>query len=276
MASNCDCIEPILDAVDVVKFDANETTTTLAADESISNDAPDVSDTVDVVKFDTNETTTAVTVDESTSNNTPNTSDTISQIEKQVTNEYSTAPNTHSHAQNTHRYTDLANNLASSTMTLVIQRSKPLILKLRNPEYTWLCNAIKPQGNIESTIDSLGDELVAHLTATVNSIRNEVKSARPQPDEENYELKMVAYLEFVKCITHIMNSLTGVFDDFLTEYRRLIDQLWDHLQQSAHPDTDRFIQQFQSRTEKIFHNAVTNKIEPLFKAIDSKLNPPEQ
>ncbi|CAF1305482.1 unnamed protein product [Adineta ricciae] len=276
MASNCDCIEPILDAVDVVKSDANETTTEVAIDESASNDAPNVPDTIDIVKFDTNETTTAVAVDESTSNNTPNTSDTISQIKKQVTDEYSTAPKNHSRGQNTHRYTSLANNLASSTMTLVIQRSKPLILKLRNPEYTWSCNAIKPQGNIESTTNSLGNELVAHVTATVNSIRNEVKSARPQPDEENYELKMAAYLEFVKCITHMINSLTGVFDDFLTEYRRLIDQLWDHLQQCAHPDTDRFIQQFLSQVEKIFRDAVTNKIELLFKAIDSKFNPSEQ
>ena len=166
--------------------------------------------------------------------------------------------------------------LFQSTVTLVIQRSKPLILKLRNPEYTWWGNAIRPQGNIESTINTLGDELVANTTATVNSIRNEIKSARPQPDEENYELKMAAYLELVKCATHIINSVTEAFDESLTEYRRLIDQFWDHLQNSADSDIHNSVRQFESQTEQIFRNTVTNKIEPLFNAIDSKLNPSEQ
>ena len=80
MASNCDCIESILDAVDVVKSDASEITATLVSNKSTSDDAPDVANTVEDVKFDTNETTTAVAVDEPTSNNTPNTSDTISEV----------------------------------------------------------------------------------------------------------------------------------------------------------------------------------------------------
>ena len=168
--------------------------------------------------------------------------------------------------------------LFQSTVTLVIQRSKPLILKLRSPNYSWggIGSAIKPQDDIESTINSLGDELVAHVTATVNSIRNEIKSARPQPDEENYELKMAAYLDLVKCATHIINSVTEAFDESLTEYRRLIDQFWDHLQNSADSDIHNSVRQFESQTEQIFRNTVTNKIEPLFNAIDSKLNPSEQ
>ncbi|CAF1431270.1 unnamed protein product [Adineta ricciae] len=202
----------------------------------------------------------------------------VSRVETQVTNEHSTAPKTHSHGQNTHRYTDLTTNLASSTVTLIIQRSKPLILKLRNPSHAWggLGSAVKPQNDIESTINSLGDELVAHITATVNSIRNEVKSARPQPDEENYELKTAAYQELVKSITHIMNNLTATLDDFFIEYRKLIDRFWDHIRNCADSDVPDSVQQFENQTEKIFRDAVTNKIEPLFKAIDSKLNPSEQ
>ncbi|CAF1431404.1 unnamed protein product [Adineta ricciae] len=202
----------------------------------------------------------------------------VSKVETQVTNEHSTAPNTHSHRQNTRRYTDLANNLASSTVTLVMERSKPLILKLRNPSHAWagLGSAIKPQDDIESTINSLGDELVAHVTATVNSIRDEVKSARPQPDEENYELKTAAYQELVKSAAHIINNLTEALDDFFIEYRKLIDQFWDHIQNCANSDVPDSVRQFENQTEKIFRDAVTNKIEPLFKAIDSKLNPSEQ
>ncbi len=156
-----------------------------------------------------------------------------------------------------------------------MERSKPLILKLRNPQYSLfgLGSAITPENDIESMIGELGDELIQHITDAVNTIRNETKRARPNPGEENYELKMVAYQELLAYITQIMNTLTNVFSYSLTEYRILVDQLWDNIQRSQNVnEVQNYIKEFLHQSEKMFHDAVTISIEPLFKVIETKLN----
>lgn len=159
-------------------------------------------------------------------------------------------------------------------MTIVLERCKPLILKLRNPQrqYFGFGGAIKPQNEVERMIDELGDELVAYVTDAVNSIRDEVKRARPQENEENYEMKMTAYLELVTFITQMIKNLTNIFSNSLADFRQLIDQLWQDIQRSQNDnEIQQHIQQFLRVTEQSFQCTVSENIEPLFEVIETKI-----
>jgi uncharacterized membrane-anchored protein YjiN (DUF445 family) len=163
-------------------------------------------------------------------------------------------------------------------VTIVIERLKPLILKLRNPQYSFfgLGNPIIPQDDIGRMVDELGEELIVYVTDAVNSIRDEVKRARPHQDEENYDLKIVAYQELLAYITQIMKILTNVFSHSLTECRRLIDQLWEDIQRSQNEnEVQHYIQQFLHETEQLFQHELSNNIEPLLEVIETKMNVPK-
>lgn len=161
-------------------------------------------------------------------------------------------------------------------MTLVRERSRPLILKLQNPGksvFNLFGSVKKPEEAIEPMIDDLGKELVDLVSRNVNGIRDETKRARPQPGETNYENKIKAYLELVNYVTEMVNRLSNVFTEALTEYRQLIDRLWNNLQ-SSHDDheTQRHAQQFLQDSEQIFRDALKQHVEPLLKTIETKLH----
>ena len=150
-----------------------------------------------------------------------------------------------------------------------------MILKLHNPQRTCfgLGSAILRQDEVEQMIDELGDELMAYHTQAVNSVRNEVKQARPHASEENFDVKMAAYLELVKYITNVMKTLTDVLNSAFTEFRQLIDHLWEDIQQSqSDHEVQEHIQQFLRKTEQTFQGAVSKNIEPLFTTIEANMN----
>lgn len=132
-----------------------------------------------------------------------------------------------------------------------------------------------PEKEVEQMVDELGNELVGYLTETLNSLRNEVKQARPQEGEENYQMKMAAYLELLSYITNVIKTLTDVLSHSLAEFRQLIEQLWKDIQQSQDENqVQQHVQEFLHKTEQTFQDAVSKKIEPLFAAIEGKINIP--
>ena len=160
-------------------------------------------------------------------------------------------------------------------MTIVLERAKPLILKLRNPEYGFfgLGQARKPEADIEKTINALGEELVESISKAIYAIRDETKRARPQPEEENYQARMEAYLALLGYVTDIINRLGSVFSKSLTEYRRLINELWDNLQRvDSDNEREQYVQRFLTQSEQNFRDAIKSDIEPLLESVENKLN----
>ena len=161
-------------------------------------------------------------------------------------------------------------------MTIVLERAKPLILKLRNPEYSLfgLGHARKPEADIEKAIKALGEELVESISKAIYAIRDETKRARPHPQEENYQARMEAYLALLGYVTDIINRLGSVFSKSLTEYRRLINELWDNLQR-VDSDNERqqsCVQHFLTQSEQNFRDALKSDKEPLLESVENTLN----
>jgi hypothetical protein len=119
-------------------------------------------------------------------------------------------------------------------------------------------------------VDELGDELIEYVSQSIYTIRDETKRARPQPGEDNYEMKMEAYRKLLAFVTEMINRLKTMFTESLTEYRRLIDQYWIHLQ-AAQNDNEReaYTQQFLEQSSQNFRDAIKKNIEPLIESVQS-------
>ncbi len=161
------------------------------------------------------------------------------------------------------------------TITIVREKCKTLILKLSSRERTFpiFGEFIKPEENINQIIDELGDDLTRHVIESVNSIRDEVKKARPSEDDPNYQEKIQVYKALLEYVTNLIKELTNVFNESLTNYRRRVEKLWDDLQSTSDwEQINQFIKQFENESEFLFDDAIQKYINPHLCSIESKLN----
>lgn len=160
------------------------------------------------------------------------------------------------------------------TKTIVQEKCKTLILKLRSSErryYGW-GGLIKPEENIDQIIDAMGDDLIQTTTESINKIREEVKKARPNKDDTDYESKMQAYKDLLDYTTNLINQLTKVFEESLTNYRLSIEKLWDDIKnQSDLNETNNIFIKFEEDSQNIFINAIQKYLTPYLDTIESKV-----
>ena len=156
----------------------------------------------------------------------------------------------------------------------MLDKLKPLVLKLRNPDrkYLGFGGAIKPEQNIEQMIDSLGQELLQTLTEHVNGLRDQVKQARPQPGEDQFEQRMAAYTELANSVTQLIRLLSDAVTQSLAEFQQLINELWDEMQKCVSEEqTERVVEGFHKKTEDLFRRLLSEGINPKRDLIKEKL-----
>ena len=149
------------------------------------------------------------------------------------------------------------------TTTLVLDKIKPLVLILKNPDRKRSESdaTIKPDENIDQVIDSLGHELRETLNEHSDAIRNEIQQTKPQPNEENYEQKKFAYIRLVTGVTRLINMMSEEVKVSLIQFRQLINQLWDQIQSATDEvEAERFVQEFQKKTTDIFDELLSKFI----------------
>ena len=161
------------------------------------------------------------------------------------------------------------------TITIVQEKCKTLILKLRSAEriYFGWGELTKPVDEIDQTINELGDQLTRHVIKSVNGIRDQVKKARPDKDDPQYQLKIDIYQNLLEFVTNLIKELTKVFNESLTNYRLRVEQLWNDLQATSDlQQIHILIEQFEKDSETIFYNAIEEYLTPHLSIIESKLN----
>jgi hypothetical protein len=146
---------------------------------------------------------------------------------------------------------------------------------LRNPQraYYFIGASIKPEEDIDRIIDELGNDLTRYVIENINSIRDEVKNARPREDDPNYENKVEIYKELLEFVTDLIKQLTNVFNESLTNYRLRVEQLWNDLQSTSDwSQIEEFIQRFEKESESLFDNAIQKYLNPHLHSIEFQLN----
>lgn len=168
----------------------------------------------------------------------------------------------------------LKKNYIKITKTIVLEKCKTLILKLRSCErrYYGFGELVKPEDDIDKIIDTMGDDLIRTTSESLNKIREEVKKSRPNKDDVDYEAKIEAYKNLLDCTTNLINQLTKVFGESLTNYRLSIEKLWDDIKgQSDLNETNNIFVKFEEDSQNIFINALQKHLAPYLDAIESKI-----
>jgi hypothetical protein len=168
----------------------------------------------------------------------------------------------------------MCNNIFLKAIGNIVQeKCNKVILKLQNPSRTYLSfgTAIKPEIDIDEIINELDTELILSVIETVKVIQNEVRSVHPSTDDPNYKLKLDVCGSLLKYIRQLLNVLTTAFKETLTDYRIYVDQLWGCIQSA----TDRqkaaaLIQQFQTKSKKLFDDVVLDSLDPHLDVIETK------
>ena len=159
-------------------------------------------------------------------------------------------------------------------MTIVQEKCKTLVLKLRAPDYRCLGlgEVIKPEDDIDKIIEQLGSDLTQSVIVAINSIQTEVKKTRPSENEVDYEVNIQIYKNLLEYVKDLIKELTKVFDESLTTYRFRIEQLWNNLQMSSNQDMmDYYIKEFLQESEKLFADAAQKYLNSYLNIIESSI-----
>ncbi|CAF0897542.1 unnamed protein product [Rotaria sordida] len=169
----------------------------------------------------------------------------------------------------------IENNLVNGTITIVREKCKTLILKLRTPNRRYLVfgGLVKPEDDIGRIIDELGDALTQNVIEAINGIREEVKKARPNENDIDYQLKIRAYKELLEYMTNLMKELTKVFDESLTNYRIRVEQLWNDLEHTYDlNEINNYIEKFKNESEQLFADPIQKHLDGYLNIIELKMN----
>ncbi|CAF0992132.1 unnamed protein product [Rotaria sordida] len=169
----------------------------------------------------------------------------------------------------------IENNLVNGTITIVREKCKTLILKLRTPNRRYLVfgGLVKPEDDIDRIIDELGDTLAQKVIEAINGIREEVKKARPNENDIDYQLKIQIYKDLLEYVTNLIKKLTKVFDESLTDYRIRVEQLWNDLEHTYDlNEINNYIEKFKNESEQLFADPIQKHLDGYLNIIELKMN----
>jgi hypothetical protein len=128
------------------------------------------------------------------------------------------------------------------------EKLKTLVLKLKpNSRYPDLSSHDPDQ------LDKFVDESIANLQNTLisntNDLRQRIKQARPDPDDPQYNTKMIAYKELLEQMIPIMQKLQNVIGQMLDELHDLVGQLWNDISKNDGNNIKRLLEEHKCRAE---------------------------
>ncbi|CAF0999183.1 unnamed protein product [Didymodactylos carnosus] len=88
-----------------------------------------------------------------------------------------------------------------------------------------------------------------------------IASAKPKPDEPDYDIKRQNYVKLLKFFNETVKLLQGVFNVVICDYTAFFDKLWTHLCQGD--DTTNMTEAFQRKMEQFLKQHVYDHIEKI-------------
>jgi CRISPR/Cas system CSM-associated protein Csm2 small subunit len=104
------------------------------------------------------------------------------------------------------------------------------------------------------------------LLKHIDKIEQQVLSARPLPNDPDYEEKRQAYCEMIKVILELIKKLQDTCDNIFSQYFEFFDLLWDAIKQGK--DSKTMIKQFTSKIEK----ETQERWKPFFEILDDVIH----
>ncbi|CAF1349298.1 unnamed protein product [Adineta steineri] len=181
--------------------------------------------------------------------------DVIKQTVEWINDTAQTSSN-HNNSSDINRGVDATGATSSSTLTQTVTTSirkncselKTLVLRLkpdnRQPDLSSLDSK-----QLDTFVDEMIGDFQNTFTNNINDLRARIKSARPDPSDPNYTIKMDLYQDLLTTMVPVIQKIQSLAGQLLNELQALIDQLWDDICKNNGREVDRLLDEHAHRTE---------------------------
>jgi archaellum component FlaC len=128
------------------------------------------------------------------------------------------------------------------------KKLKSLVLKLKPSRHHQDLSSLNPD-QLDTFVDEMIDDLRNNLISNTNDLRERIKQARPDPNDPQYDAKMMIYKELLEQMIPVMQKLQDFVGQILDELHALVRQLWDDISKNDGKEVDRLLEEHERRTE---------------------------
>jgi hypothetical protein len=144
---------------------------------------------------------------------------------------------------------------------------KTLVLKLKPSGRQADLSSLNSE-QLDAFVDEMTGDLRDTFTSNINDLRERIKSARPDPSDPNYAVKMQLYQELLTNMVPVIQTIQSLTGQILDELQALINQLWDDICKNNGKGVDRLLDEHARRTEAHINQTFLGPLEVL----EAKLN----
>ena len=102
---------------------------------------------------------------------------------------------------------------------------------------------------LNTFVDEMVGDLQDSFTRNINGLRDQIKSARPDPSDPNYVVNMQLYQELLSTMVPVIQKIQALAGQILDELHALINQLWDDICKNNGTQVDSLLEEHARRTE---------------------------
>ena len=102
---------------------------------------------------------------------------------------------------------------------------------------------------LDTFVDDMVNDLQGTFTRNINDLRDRIKSARPDPSDPDYAVKMQIYEELLSMMVPIIKEIRVLAGEVLDELHALINHLWDDICKNNGTNVDRLLEEHARLTE---------------------------
>ncbi len=144
---------------------------------------------------------------------------------------------------------------------------KTLVLKLKPGGHQPDLSSLNPK-QLDAFVDEMIGDLRDTFTHNINDLRERIKSARPDPSDPKYTVKMELYQELLTNMVPVIQKIQSLAGQILNELQALINHLWDDICKNNGKGVDQLLDEHAHRTEAHIKQTF---LEP-FSVLEAKLN----
>lgn len=137
---------------------------------------------------------------------------------------------------------------------------KTLVLKLKpGSRRTQDLSSMNPD-QLDKFVDEMTNDLEKTVVSNINDLREGIKQARPDPNDPQYDNKMIAYQQLLEQMIPLIQKLQGFTSQILNELQSLIKQLWNDISKNDGKKVDCLLEEHQRRLEEHMNGEWTKQI----------------
>ena len=102
---------------------------------------------------------------------------------------------------------------------------------------------------VNTFVDDMIRDLQGTFTRNINELRERIKSARPDPSDPDYSVKMQLYQELLATMVPVIQNIQALSGEVLDDLQILINHMWDDICKNNGKNVERLLEENARLTE---------------------------